>query len=203
MKKLLIATTNPGKILEYKTLLSGLGIRLTSLKEEGISLDVEEDGKTFEENAIKKAKEYCAVSNLPVLADDGGLEIDYLNGKPGVKSRRWPGHEASDQELIAMTLTKLAGVEWNKRKARLKVVIALAFPSDNKIYTSEGVKEGYIRKNPLNFTAGYPFRSLFYLPELGKTYSEISMEEEAKIAHRSEALNKLMPILKNKLTTSD
>lgn len=202
MQKLLIATTNPGKILEYKILLSGLEINLTSLKEEVIALDIEEDGKTFEENAIKKAKEYRAISNLPVLADDGGLEIDYLNGEPGVLSRRWPGYEASDQELIAMTLTKLAGVEWDKRKARLKVVIALAFPNDNKIYTSEGVKEGYIRKNPLGSTPGYPFRSLFYLPELGKTYSEIPMEEEAKIAHRAEALKKLLPILKNKLATS-
>lgn len=198
MQKLLVATTNPGKLIEYKTLLSGLGVNLTSLKEEGISLDVEEDGKTFEENAIKKAREYSAISNLPVLSDDGGIEIDYLGGEPGVKSRRWLGHEASDQELIAMTLTKLAGVEWEQRKARLKVVIALAFPGDNKVYTAEGVKEGYIRKNPLNLTAGYPFRSIFYVPEIGKTYSELTIEEEAKIAHRSRALVKLMPILKNK-----
>lgn len=198
MQKLLIATTNQGKLLEYKTLLSGLGVTLTSLKEEGISLDVEEDGKTFEENAVKKAKEYCAISNLPVLADDGGIEIDYLKGEPGVKSRRWPGYVASDQELIAMALTKLAGVEWEQRKAKLKVVIALAFPGDNKVYTAEGAKEGYIRKNSLNFTAGYPFRSIFYVSEIGKTYSELTIEEEAKIAHRSEAIAKLLPILKNK-----
>lgn len=198
MQKLLIATTNQGKLLEYKTLLSCLGIDLTSLKEEWISLDVEEDGKTFEENAIKKAKEYSSISNLPVLADDGGIEIDYLGGEPGVKSRRWPGYEASDQELIAMTLTKLAGVKWEQRKARLKVVIALSFPGDNKVYTAEGLKEGYIRKNPLNFTAGYPFRSIFYVSEIGKTYSELTVDEEAKIAHRSKALTKLLPILKNK-----
>lgn len=202
MNKLLIATTNQGKLLEYKTLLADFPVALTSLKEEGISLGVEEDGETFEENAIKKAREYCAISNMPVLADDGGIEIDYLGGEPGVKSRRWPGYEASDQELVSMTLAKLAGVEWESRTAKLKVVIALKFPGDEKIYIAEGFKNGYIRKNPLNFTAGYPFRSLFYLPEIGKTYSELSPEEEAKIAHRSEAITKLMPILEKKLLTS-
>ena len=191
MNKLLLATTNQGKILEYKTLLSGFGIDLTFLKEEGIDIKVEEDGNTFEENAIKKAKEYCAISNMPVLADDGGIEIDHLGKEPGVKSRRWPGYEASDQELVTMTLTRLAGVPWEQRKAKLKVVIAIAFPDDNKIYTSEGSKEGYIRRNSLNFTPGYPFRSLFYVPELGKTYSELSLEEEAKISHRADALKKI------------
>lgn len=202
--KLLLATTNQGKLLEYKTLLSELGVTLTSLKEEGISLNVEEDGKTFEENAIKKAEEYCAISNMPVLADDGGIEIDYLGGEPGVKSRRWPGYEASDQELVAMTLTKLAGVPWEQRKARLKVIIAVKFPDDNKVYVAEGFKDGYIRKNPLNLetSPGYPFRTLFYMPEIGKTYSELTIEEEAKVAHRAEALKKLMPVLEKKLLTS-
>lgn len=199
MKKLLIATTNQGKAAEYKSFLGILPIELLTLKDAAINAIVDEDGKTFEENAIKKAKFYSELSGLPALGDDGGIEIDYLGGEPGVLSRRWPGHEASDDELILMTLTKLAGVPWEKRTASLRVVIALKFPYDDKAYTAEGAKCGFIRKTPLDATSGYPFRALFYIPELGKTYSELTPEEELKFAHRKYAIDKLIPIIKEKL----
>ncbi|KKS37480.1 MAG: hypothetical protein A3G49_04045 [Candidatus Sungbacteria bacterium RIFCSPLOWO2_12_FULL_41_11] len=199
IKQLLLATTNPGKVTEYKVLLGHLPIDLVSLKEAGITMAVEEDGKTFEENSIKKAAVYHGLSGLPTLADDGGLEIDHLGGEPGVMSRRWPGYEASDEELIKMALDKLNGVPREKRGAKLKVSIALIFPEDNNIYTAEGEKRGFIGTEPVNFQEGYPFRCLFYIPELGKYYSELTLEEEAMLAHRKEAIDKIMPILKEKL----
>lgn len=200
VNKFLIATSNPGKVIEYKLLLSGLPVELVSLKEAGITMAVEEDGKTFEENAVKKAAAYHSLSRLPTLADDGGLEIDYLNGEPGVLSRRWPGYEASDEELVKMALSKLEGVPQEKRTACLKVSIAVIFPGDETIYTSEGVKRGYIGTAPAGpLTDGYPFRSLFYLSELGKYYSELTAEEGALLAHRKDAIDKLMPVLKSKL----
>lgn len=199
MKKLLLATTNPGKILEHKTLLGHLPLELVSLKDTGITAAVEENGKTFEENAVKKAIVYHTLSGLPVLADDGGLEVDYLKGEPGVLSRRWPGHEATDEELVQMLLEKLKGVPKKNRTAKLRVILALIFPGDDNVYTAEGVKKGYIGTEPVNLIEGYPFRSLFYIPELGKYYSELTMEEEAMLAHRKDAIDKLMPVLKEKL----
>src|SRR3972149_11988316 len=198
MQKLLLATTNPGKVTEYKTLLGHVPVEMVSVKEAEITMAVEGGGRTFEEDAVKKAITYMNVSGLPTLADDGGIEIDYLNGEPGVYSRRWPGHEATDEELISMALEKLSGIPRSKRTARLRVVVALAFPGDSTVYTSEGAKRGIIGTKPINLVEGDPFRSLFYVPEIKKYYSELTIEEEAKIAHRKEALEKLIPILKQK-----
>ena len=117
---------------------------------------------------------------------------------PSALSRRWPGYEASDEELINITLTKLAGVPREKRTAKLKVCLALIFPEDGTIYTAEASKAGFIGIEPVNPTEGYPFRSLFYVPDLGKYYSEFSIEEEARLAHRKEAVETLMPILRKK-----
>jgi len=196
MKRLLIATNNPGKVKEYKELLKDLPLKLISLKDLGIKNKVNESGKTFEENAIKKAKFYSRLTGLATLADDGGLEINCLNGEPGVKSHRWPGQEATDQELIDYTLKKLKGVPWNKRRAQFRVIIALAIPG-KEVLISEGKLRGVILAKPRGkLIPGYPFRPIFYLPKYGKSFAELSFKEEVKIGHRVKAIQKLISFLK-------
>jgi len=196
MEKLLIATTNPGKLKEYKELLRGLPLKLISLKDVGVEKKVEEDGKNFKENAIKKAEFYSQLTNLLTLSDDGGLEIDYLNGEPGVTSHRWPGHEANDEELLNFTLKKMEGVPWKKRGAQLKVVIALAIPG-KKILTSEGKIRGFILTKPREkIIPGYPFRSIFYLPQYRRSFNQLTPEEELKISHRKKAIRQIIKFLK-------
>ena len=195
--KLLIATFNAGKLAEYKLIFQDLGlpIQLVFLEDLGIKEKLKEIGKSFEENAILKARFYYQLAKIPTLADDGGIEIDYLGGEPGVKSRRWPGYTATDEELVEIALEKLKGVPLEKRGAKFKVVIAIAF-SKNNIHTSDGELKGILLEKPTKIVPGYPFRSLFYLPEIGKTLGELRMEEEARVAHRKKALEKALPILK-------
>ncbi len=165
-KKLLIATTNPGKLREYRELLKNLPLKLVSLKNLGIKRKPNESGKTFKINAIAKAKFYSKLTDLSTLADDGGLEIDYLKGEPGVKSRRWPGREATDQKLIDFALKRLKGIPWGKRGAQFRVILALAIPG-KKVLTFEGKKRGIILAKPQGrLIPGYPFRSIFYLPNM-------------------------------------
>jgi XTP/dITP diphosphohydrolase len=197
MKKLLIATTNPAKFREYNELLKSLPLKLVSLKDLKIKRRPIEDGRNFEENAIKKAKFYSKLTKLITLADDGGLEIDYLKGEPGIKSRRWPGHKATDQELIDFALRKLKGVPWRKRKAQFRVVLALAFPG-KKVLTFEGKKRGIILTEPRRkLIPGYPFRSIFYLPEYKKSFNQLSFKEEIKIGHRHRPITKIINFLKS------
>jgi XTP/dITP diphosphohydrolase len=194
LKTLLIATNNPGKVLEYKEIFRKLKIPLeiVSLKDLNIKAKIDETGKTFEENAIKKAKFYCKLTNLPTLSDDSGIEIDYLNGEPGVKSRRWPGYEASDEEIIKFTLKKLKGIPQNKRGAQLRAVIGLAFPETKRVYIFEGILRGSIAKKPIDKSiAGYPFRSIF-IPERDNKY----LGELDIVAHRKQAVEKALPLLK-------
>ena len=202
MKKFLIATGNPGKFKEIKYFLSDLELEILSLKDVGITDEPVEDGKTFEENAIKKAEFYCQKSSLPTIADDGGLEIDALNGEPGVKSSRWiGGKKSSDQELIDYTLEKLKAVPLEKRGAQLRAVLALAFPNGD-IFTSEGKVRGVISKSISKHRfPGYPFRSLLFIPQLGKYYNdkELTSEEDRQYNHRGKAIEKLKEITKEKL----
>lgn len=194
MKKLLIATNNPAKIAEYKIILKNLPLELITLGDLNIKTSVEEDGETFEENAIKKAKFYSKLSGLPTLAEDGGIEIDHLNGEPGVKSRRWPGYEASDEELINMTFEKLKGVPLKKRGAQLRVVIALVANNETKI--SGGAIRGIILEKPVEtHIPGYPFRSVFYIPTMKKVFAEMTEEEEMLVSQRKKAVEKLLPII--------
>ncbi len=196
MKKILIATKNHGKILEYQELMKELPFEVVTLKDLGISGEPEEDKPTFEENAAKKADFYSNFVDFPVLAEDSGLEIDYLNGEPGVLSRRWPGYKATDEELIETALNKLRGVPREKRGAQFKVVIALKFPDNKNILFGEGIMRGFLTEKPIEkIIPGYPFRSLFYNPDVGKIIGEMTIEEEAKIAHRKQALLNLLPRL--------
>ncbi len=201
--KLLIATLNPGKLEEYKLIFKtlDLDIELLSLEDLSIKGKPEETGKTFEENAIIKAKFYYKLAKIPTLADDGGIEIDYLKGEPGVKSRRWPGYEATDEKLAQMTLEKLKGVPWKRRGAQLRAVIAF-IPRKNKVYTFEGIWQGYIvkeRSQSARRIPGYPFRSLFFLPETKTVLGELPFETEARMGHRRKALEKVLPLLKKEL----
>ena len=196
MKKIVVATHNPGKIIEYKEILSGYPLEILLLNDLGITSDPVEDGKTFEENAIKKANFYSELVDMPVLAEDSGLEIDYLNGEPGIHSRRWPGHKATDQELIDIALSKLKGVPYEKRGAQFRVVMAYKEKPDSRLIIGEGILRGYILEKPMaKIIPGFPFRSLFYVSELGKTLGEATMREEAKIAHRIIAIRNILPHL--------
>jgi len=200
MKKLLIATTNPGKLAELSRFLSDIPITLVSLKDVGITDTIEEIGKTFEENAILKAKYYFQKSGLPTLADDGGAEIDALNGEPGVKTRRWihGDRDSTDNELVAYTLKRLEGVPKEKRGMQLRLVLALVLP-DGKIYTAEDKIRGVVADKPHSQSyEGFPFRRLMYVPDIGKFYNHDLMtdDENEKYNHRKRALEKLKPVIK-------
>lgn len=193
MTKLLIATNNPGKIKEYRKFFKDLPLILVSLRDLKIKKKVKEDGKTFKENAVKKAKFYSKLTGLPALADDSGLEIDYLGGEPGVKSRRWPGYEASDKEMINLALKKLEMAPQKKRGAQMRVVIALVLPQ-SKVYTFEGLIRGVILKKPLKkIIPGFPFRSLFYVSSKKGMLGE-------KESHRKIAAKKARPTLIKHIT---
>jgi XTP/dITP diphosphohydrolase len=198
MKKLLIATTNKGKLHELSGFLKELPVELVSLSDVGIDQDVEEDGKTYQENAEKKAKFYAQLSGLPSIADDGGLEIKALNGEPGIHSRRWLGYPASDKELIEHMQQVAKELPSDNRNARFITVDSFALPT-GEIYSGEGIVEGIIAEKPsLNFLEGYPYRSFFYLPKLQKYYfeTELTPEEMKTYNHRYMAIQKLMPKIK-------
>jgi len=203
MKTLLVATTNPGKLAELRGFLSDLPLTLVSLSDVGITDIVEETGATFKENAILKARFYAQKSGLPTLADDGGFEIDALNGEPGVKSHRWihGTKDNEDEELIQYAMKRLQGVQESKRGAQLHLVLAFVLPS-GEIYTSEGLIRGMIPLTPSkNRWKGFPYRSLLYLPKLKKFYNhdELTEEENRTYNHRRKAIEDLKPIIKKTL----
>jgi len=201
MKKILIASKNPGKVKEFQIFLKDLPLKIVSLSDLGISGDVEEDSSTYIENSQKKALFYANKSKLPAIADDGGLEIAALNYEPGVLSRRWLGHEATDEELIEH-MKKVSGeLPDNNRRAWFRTVVSFALPN-GRVISQEGSVEGIISKksehNPLE---GYPFRSFFYLPKIKKYYHEMDLtpQEEKEYNHRYIAVDKLIPIIKKEL----
>jgi XTP/dITP diphosphohydrolase len=194
--KLLLATTNQGKAREYRHLLQNLYFELVTPADLGIEEKPEETGKTLEENALLKANFYFTKAGIPVLADDTGLEIYALGGEPGIHARRWPGHEAGDQELIDYTLQRLEGVPEEKRTARFRAVVAVAKGRDD-IRLFDGVMEGYIAEKPhYPIVPGYPYRSLFSLKQGGRVLSEFTIEELENM-HRKRAIDKAMPFLRS------
>jgi XTP/dITP diphosphohydrolase len=200
MTKLLIATTNPGKLAELSRFLDDIPMSLVSLKDFDITDSVEETGSTFEENAILKAKFYAKKFGLPTLADDGGFEIDALGGEPGVKSHRWihGDREDTDEELIAYTIERLKGVPLPDRGAQLRAVIAFSLPN-GETKTATAAIRGVIPLQPSSTrTHGFPFRSLLYLPQISKFYNfdVLSNEENEAYNHRKKALEELKPLIK-------
>lgn len=200
MKKLLIGTTNTAKIKELTEglqPLKSMGIGLVTLKDLQINQDVQESGKTFQENALIKAKTYAEISKLTTLGDDGGLTIDILNGEPGVYSKRWKGYEASDQELIDFTLQKLNGKTGNHRKAQMRLCLCVYDPNSSATFYSEGVIEGRIAEKPTTQAMqGFPFRALFIVDRFNKYYDELTQHEHDLVNHRLQALQRLIRQLK-------
>lgn len=203
MKKLLVATTNPGKLTEIKRFLADLPLELVDLTDVGITDTVEETGKTFEENSVLKAKFYAEKSGLPTISDDGGAEIDALGGEPGVRSHRWIHGEKDndDEDLINYALKRLEGITLDKRQAQLRTVVSFALPG-GEVFSAEGMIRGIIplAPSPQRYV-GFPFRSLLFLPELNKFYNhdQLTPEENERYNHRKEALEKLKPIIKKSL----
>jgi len=193
MPKLLLATSNPGKIREYHFLLDGLGYQITTLAEEGISKVVTESGKNYEQNARLKAITYAKLSQLTALADDSGLEVDSLNGEPGVKSARFAGEAAIDAEKVSLLLAKLNGVPWERRTARFKCVIAIASPG-GRTELCYGECHGMIAFE-VKGENGFGYDPIFFLPEIGKTMAELNLEMKNQISHRARASQKARQVL--------
>ena len=187
--KLLVATKNPGKAREIKELLDN-NFESISLADLANAPDVEETGKTFEENAILKAKAYFEWSGIPTVADDSGLEIDHLNGEPGVKSRRWLGYEMTDQEMIDTALNKLKGVSREKRTAHL-VAIGAYYDGKNTILERGSINGFITETQTIQCKPGYPFRAIFWMPQFNKLYQDLTQEEHAQINHRKFLYQKL------------
>jgi XTP/dITP diphosphohydrolase len=200
MKKLLVATRNAGKLKEIFNFLSDLPLQIVSLNDVGITEDVIENGKTYEENSRIKALFYAKKSGLPTIADDGGIEILALDGAPGIKSKRWLGKDSTEQDIIKH-MVKVAKKLSNNRKAFFKTVISFAMPT-GAIWSINGEVEGIIAEKPyLKLLKGYPYRSFFYLPKIKKYYHEdqLTKEEQRMYNHRYKAIENLKPILKREL----
>jgi XTP/dITP diphosphohydrolase len=203
VKKILIATGNPGK---FNEIIFGLkpqinkGLKVFSLKDLKIKEKVEETGKTFQENSLLKAKFYSELSNLPTIGDDGGLIIPYLNNGPGVLSRRWPGYEANDNELIDFCLFHLRGVIGANRTAYLVVNLCFFEPETKKIfYQEEKIKGRIAQKTSSKRVKGYPYRALFIVEKYNKYYDELTIKEHQQINHRLKAVTKLTKKIKDLL----
>lgn len=186
MKKIIFATGNADKMKEIREILADLDAEVLSMKEAGVQADIVEDGKTFEENAVIKATAICRLTGEIVLADDSGLEIDYLNKEPGIYSARYMGEDTDYHIKNANLIGRLSGVPDEKRTARFVCAIAAAFP-DGSVKTVRGTMEGRIGYEEKGEN-GFGYDPIFFLPEYGCTSAELSMEEKNKISHRGKAL---------------
>ena len=192
--RIIFATTNEGKMREIRMIMADLGVEILSMKEAGCSLDIVEDGNSFEENAIIKARAVAALSSDIVLADDSGLEVDYLNKEPGIYSARYMGEDTSYHIKNAKLIERLEGVPDEKRTARFDCAIAAAFP-DGSVKTVREAMEGRIGYEESGAN-GFGYDPIFYLPEYGCTSAELSMEEKNKISHRGKALRAIKDALR-------
>ena len=193
--RLLVATTNPGKVREYQQLLNGLNCDLVGLSEVDITQEVDETGSTYQENALLKAREYAVLSGLLTLADDSGLEVDALDGRPGVHSARYaPDSPARIQRLLA----EMHNVPAVRRSARFQCVIALAWP-DGRSEVTSGTCEGWITTEARG-SNGFGFDPVFHVPERGVTMAELPEDVKNQISHRAHAAQKMRPILERILS---
>ena len=186
MKKLIFATSNAGKMKEVRSILADTGYEILSMKEAGIQVEVEEDGATFEENALIKARAVHEISHTLVLADDSGLEIDHLGKEPGVHSSRYMGEDTSYEIKNARILERLDGVPKEQRTARFVCAIAAVF-EDGRCVTVREAMEGYIGYEPQGEN-GFGYDPIFYLDLDGPSNAQISMEEKNRVSHRGKAL---------------
>jgi XTP/dITP diphosphohydrolase len=192
--QIVLATHNPDKRVEIAALLSDLGITVRSLAEFLQAPVVVEDGKTCEANAIKKAKVIADYTGLMTVADDTGLEVDALGGRPGVHAARYAGVQVSYEDNWKKLLHELDGVPMERRGARFLTVVAIARPSVQQVDTVEGVLNGVIAQRPAG-TGGFGYDPVFFVPELGKTLAELLPSEKNRISHRAQAFAKAKAVL--------
>lgn len=192
--KLLLATNNIGKVEEYRLLFSHLNYQMTTPEEQGISIVVNEMANNYRENATLKALTFAEISYLISVADDSGLEVDALGGKPGVHSARFGGKNATDEDKVNMLLSGLRNVPWEKRTACFKCVVAIA-DHKGRVDLCSGVCYGIITFEPRGDN-GFGYDPVFYLPEFNKTMAELSKEHKNEISHRAKAALKAQLILK-------
>ncbi|GGH83674.1 XTP/dITP diphosphohydrolase [Pullulanibacillus pueri] len=192
MKKIVIASKNKGKIKEFETLFQTFDVEILSLLDFPEAVDVEETGTTFEANARLKAEEIARVYQCVAIADDSGLVVDALDGRPGVYSARFAGGQKNDKENIKKVLQELEGVPAEQRTAHFTCVLAISCPQRPTRFVS-GECQGIITEKPSG-SSGFGYDPIFYVPEYKKTFAEISAEEKNEISHRAQAMKKLKDI---------
>lgn len=197
MNKIIFATKNEGKMKEIRLILRDLNVPILSLKDANIEIDIVENGKTFLENAIIKAKTIAKISKCIVLADDSGLEVDYLNKEPGIYSARYMGENTSYKIKNEAIIERLENQPMDKRTARFVCEIVAVLPN-GEMLTARGTVEGYIGYKQQG-EEGFGYDPIFYLPEFSSTIAELSMEQKNKISHRGKALKLIKEDLKNRL----
>jgi len=197
MNRIIFATGNEGKMKEIRMILADFDYQVLSMKEAGIDIDIVEDGTTFEENAIIKARTIMEMTGEIALADDSGLEVDAMDKAPGVYSARFMGENTSYDIKNKYILDQVKGLPLEKRSARFVCVIACAFP-DGRIFTTKGIFEGFIGEN-IAGENGFGYDPIFWLPEFGCTSAELSPEDKNVVSHRGKALNSMKEKLKELL----
>lgn len=196
MRRIIFATSNENKMKEIRMILADMDVEVVSLKEEGITAEIEENGSTFEENAIIKAKAIANMTGEIVLSDDSGLEVDYMNKAPGVYSARFMGEDTSYDTKNQYIIDQLKEAKEEERTARFVCVIACAFP-DGQIITRRGTIEGKIA-HKICGANGFGYDPIFYVPEFGCTTAELSPEQKNEISHRGKALQAMKAVLAEK-----
>ncbi len=196
-KQIVFATGNVGKVKEIRAILGDLGFEVLSMKEAGIKADIEEDGKTYEENALIKAREVAKYTEAIVMADDSGLEIDYLNCEPGIYSARYLGEDTSYTIKNNNLIERLKGVPDELRTARFVCAIAAVLPNGEEL-TTRGIIEGRIGYEEAGEN-GFGYDPIFYVPQFCKTTAQLSPEEKNQVSHRGKALEAMKEILREKI----
>lgn len=200
VKRILFATGNQGKMKEVREILADLGVEVISMREAGVSAEIVEDGETFEENAVIKARTIMELTGEVTLADDSGLEIDALGGEPGVYSARYMGEDTSYHIKNNDLIRRLSQVPRQQRTARFVCSIAVAFP-DGEIITTDGVIEGLIGYEEAGEN-GFGYDPIFVVPQLGCTTAQLSDEQKNEISHRGKALRKMKEELRKRMELS-
>ncbi len=193
--KLLVATHNAGKVQEFAEMLADDEIVWLGLDDVGVTEDVAETGETFAENARLKARAYARMTGLLTLADDSGLEVAALNGRPGVYTARYGGEGLTHTQRYMKLLAEMTAVPWDARQAQFRCVIAVAAPDGRLLAEAEGICEGMIALEPAG-DGGFGYDPIFYLPEYGRTMAQLPASEKHAISHRGQAFRKLLPVLR-------
>lgn len=196
MTRIIFATGNKDKMREIREIMQDMNVEVISMKDAGIQVDIVEDGRTFEENALIKARAVAAYTDAIVLADDSGLEIDYLNKEPGVYSARYLGEDTSYAIKNRALLERLEGVEKEKRTARFVCAIAAVLPDKTELVTRQTM-EGYIGDEPEGEN-GFGYDPIFYLDEFGCSSAALSREQKNEISHRGKGLRAMKELLKER-----